>query len=471
MEARRVTRFPLALRLAALAALVVTGLLTVVGMFLYSRLAHELETALDLQLRQEVQDLSGFVTRTGPSLASTKPIGSIEYGETFAEVLAADGTVLDATPSLQRVALLEPAQVRHVLRRHELFTELPAVPGLDEPVRMLSIRLLGSDGPIVLVAGATAQNRAEALASVRNKFWTGGPPTVVLLTVGAYLLARAALRPVEAMRARAATISATTSGQRLPLLGGRDEISRLGSTLNDMLGRLERGLEREREFVARASHELRTPLALLKTELELAVRRPRSGSDLEIAIASAIEETDRLTRLADDLLFIARDEQDAFAVQPQTVDLAELARRVSQRFMPRARQLGREVTASNGHCEAHVDPLRVEQALSNLVDNALTHGGGVVTVSVARSGAGVVLTVTDEGPGFDAELLPHAFERFTRVPRAGHVGAGLGLSVVDAVAAAHGGRATAKNAPTGGAAVALTLPDGERPAPQKKPTI
>src|SRR5207253_5266995 len=129
-----------------------------------------------------------------------------------------------------------------------------------------------------------------------------------LATLAGYLLAGLALRPVESMRRRAAAISAETPGERLPVPGSRDELERLGATLNEMLERLEDALEREREFVADAGHELRTPLALLRTELELALRQARTADELRAAVRRSSHEADRLAQLAEDLLLIARTE-------------------------------------------------------------------------------------------------------------------------------------------------------------------
>ena len=160
--------------------------------------------------------------------------------------------------------------------------------------------------PRVIVAGASLEDRQEALDGLVAQLFVVGPLALLLTALGGYLLAGAALRPVEAMRRRAAEIGSDRADRRLPLPPANDEIRRLGETLNDMLGRLEAGLVRERRFVADASHELRTPLALLKTELELASRRPRSREELEAALRSAREEVERLVRLAEDLLVLAR---------------------------------------------------------------------------------------------------------------------------------------------------------------------
>jgi signal transduction histidine kinase len=237
-----------------------------------------------------------------------------------------------------------------------------------------------------------------------------------------------------------------------------DEISRLALTLNDMLARLRASFEHERRFVAHASHELRTPLALLRTELELALRRPRTPAELEAALRSAAEETIRLSRLADDLLLIARAEQGSLPIRRHELEVDTLLAGVAARFRSRAQQLGRAIstTATGEHVQADGD--RLDQALSNLVENALAHGEGDVRLhAVSRDGV-VELHVTDGGSGFPAAFLDRAFDRFSRADNArGRGGAGLGLSIVGLIAEAHGGRAVAANGGDG-ADVWLELP-------------
>src|SRR5690242_11794421 len=165
-----------------------------------------------------------------------------------------------------------------------------------------------------------------------------------------------------------------------------------------MLGRLEGALEHERRFVADASHELRTPLALLRTELEVALRRPRAREELEAALRSAAEETERLSRLAEDLLLIARSDQGSVPLRIETVDVSQLLDAVRQRFAARAGELGRDlVVGAAGELTIDADQLRLEQALGNLVDNALVYGAGRVTLSAVAAAGMVELHVADEG--------------------------------------------------------------------------
>jgi signal transduction histidine kinase len=243
----------------------------------------------------------------------------------------------------------------------------------------------------------------------------------------------------------------------------RDEVSRLAETLNEMLARLEASLAHERRFVADASHELRTPLALLKTELEVALRRRRTREELEAALRSASEETDRLTRLAEDLLLIARSDAGELPLRRQHVRADEVLEVVAERFSRVAGERGRalEIVSANG-LELDADPVRIEQALGNLVANALAHGGGRIVLSAQRRDALVELHVEDEGPGFPPGFIAGAFDRFTRSDdsRSGGSGSGLGLSIVELIARAHGGAVGATNRAAGGADVWIAVSRG-----------
>jgi signal transduction histidine kinase len=299
--------------------------------------------------------------------------------------------------------------------------------------------------------------REEALHRIYRELLIAGPLVVLLASLAGYALAAAALRPVEVMRRRAASVT-PSSPLLLPVSPARDEISRLALTLNDMLSRLRAAIDHERRFVADASHELRTPVALLRTELELALRRPRSAEELTLAIRSALDETVRLSRLADDLLLLARAEEGSLPLRRERMELTELFEGVAVRFANRARETGRHVRAVPTTAYVEGDPVRLEQALNNLVDNALTYGAGEVVIFADPKNGAIELHVADNGTGFDEAFLNRAFDRFSRADEArGHAGAGLGLSIVQLIADVHGGSVAAANRPNGGADVWLTL--------------
>jgi signal transduction histidine kinase len=275
----------------------------------------------------------------------------------------------------------------------------------------------------------------------------GGPLALLVATLAGYGLAASAFRPVEAMRRRAASIGGSTPGTRLPVPSSRDELSRLAETLNEMLARLEASVEHERRFVDDASHELRTPLALLRTELELALRHPRPAAELEQALRSSAEETERLSRLAEDLLLFARFDQGGLPLRREAVGVGKLLEGVADRFAHRAESAGRSVRVeAPAGMSVVADEARLDQALANLVENALLHGAGMVVLSAQAKNGSVELHVSDEGPGLPPDFLPRAFERFSRSDEArGRGGTGLGLAIVALIAEAHGGEARISN--------------------------
>jgi signal transduction histidine kinase len=308
----------------------------------------------------------------------------------------------------------------------------------------------------VLVVGATLQNRAETLSSFRYELSIAGPIALLIASLVGYLLAGVSLRQVESMRRRATSISADTTGQRLPVPRTGDEVQRLAETLNEMLGRLELALDRERGFVADAGHELRTPLALLRTELELALRQA-SPDELRSSIENAVREVDRMSLLAEDLLLIAQSDRGALPLRVETVDVRGLFASLVNRFGSGNRLVSKVATG----LVVSGDRLRLEQALGNLVDNALRHGAGTIELTAIAADGVVELHVRDDGPGFPPEFLAAAFERFTRAdPARSSGGAGLGLSIVSVIAAAHGGSAHAENTRPHGADVWIGLPRG-----------
>ncbi len=452
-------RVPIRLRVAGVFAVAMTIVLAGTSWFLYVRLGSHLSLALDRELRLRAQDLTALVQDSRSSISSAGASRFVESGESYAQLLDAQGRVLQATHALGRRRLLSPAELAQA-RRETIYANRGSAPGLDEPSRFLATPVVRGGQRLVLLVGATSQDRAETLASFRDELVIAGPIALILAAVAGYLLAGLSLRPVESMRRRAAEISAETPGERLPVPQTRDEVERLGETLNEMLARLESALQRERDFVADAGHELRTPLALLRTELELALRHSESPEELREAVRRSSEEVERLARLAEDLLLIAGSDRGRLPLQLEPLDPSELLESVTRRFEWRAEEAGRSLHAAAGTAaQVEGDRIRLEQALGNLVDNALRHGEGEVRLTALQVNGVVELHVTDEGPGFPTEFLGDAFERFSRQDRArSGGGAGLGLAIVQTIAEAHAGIAHATNRDGAGADVWIALP-------------
>ena len=446
-------RAPLRIKLTLAFTGVMAVLLVGASVTLSLLSAANLDRAIDDGLEARAGDAAALV-RAGAASGRLS-----DSGEALAQVLDENGRVLDTTPGAGSRPLLTPGELREAAAGGGVVTQRGPRGDYRDGIRVLGRPAPTADGEVVVVVGESLEQRQRALEGLHTLLALGGPLALLVASLAGYMVAAAALRPVERMRRRAAELTGEAEG-RLPVPPSRDEIARLGDTLNAMLGRLQAVLARERSFVSDASHELRTPLAILRTELELALRGHSTRDELEDAVRSAAEETERLNQLAEDLLVIARSDQGRLPVRPAEIDAHALLEGVAHRFAARARAEARTLRAeAEDGLTLTADRARLEQALANMVDNALRHGEGDVVLSAAHDDGHVALHVRDRGPGFPADFLPSAFERFSRADEArSRGGTGLGLAITSAVARAHGGAAHASNRDEGGADVWLELP-------------
>ena len=456
---RLLARVPIRLRLTLAFAIAMAVVLVATGLFLYLRLEAALDRTIDQSLRGRADDVAALVRASGSGLREEGGSRLVDQEENVAQVLDPDGVILDSTPGVGGHRLLTDPQLARAAQA-TIMVDRPFVPGSDNPLRLLATPVQGQDGPVVVIVGASVEEQKEALEGLLAQMLLGGPIVLLLASLLGYSLAAATLRPVESMRREAEAVSAAKPGRRLPLPPADDEIARLGTTLNTMLGRLESALARERQFVSDASHELRTPLAALRTELEIALRRKRTPEEMEAAMRSAEEETERLCRLAEDLLVLAQADDGSLPVRQEQLPATELLTTVRERYGRQAADVGRPLQIqADDQLELHVDRLRVEQALGNLVENALLHGRGRILLIARRRDGRVELHVRDEGSGFPPEFIERAFDRFSRSDSARQgPGVGLGLAIVDLIARAHGGSAHAANH-NGGADAWLEIPN------------
>ena len=456
-------RLPIRLRVTAAFTAAMAIVLAALGVFLYVTLRNDLDHTIDEGLRSRVGDV-----RAAARAAEGDPVeigrrSTIDQTEGFTQIVDVHARVLSGTPRLHGRRLITLAELR-AARTHSVLSEVDLPPPRGGRARIIASPLATSrTRRDVVIVGALLDDRNESLRRLLGLILLGFPIALLIVAWAGYTAITAALRPVKMMTRRAAAISSETPGQRLPLPATQDEIHELGDTLNDMLERLEAAFEHERRFVADASHELRTPLSVLKSELELALRSGRSAEELHTALASASEETDRVVQLAEDLLVIARSDEGALVVHSQVVEARDLLDAARSRFAGRADERGRSIELDAPDMVFEADPLRIEQALGNLVDNALRHGGGTVTLAARSLNGEIELSVEDEGEGFPPEFRDRAFERFARADVArSRGGAGLGLAIVQAIVRAHGGSAEVTEPADGrGARVVLRLPRGE----------
>jgi two-component system, OmpR family, sensor kinase len=462
-----VSRLPIRARLTAAFALAMVLVLAAAGLFVYVRLKEDLDEGVDATLQARAAAVSGSGTAAGGAAEDAE--------EGFAQVMSADGEVVDAVGDVQGSVLNAAGRARAAAGGTFVFER--DVPGIEGSARILAGPVTAEAGAAGDAAGGTTElavfavgqsldDRDETLSGLVASFAVGGPVAVLLASLLGYLLATAGLRPVEAMRRRAGEVSLVHAGERLPLPAAHDEVRRLGETLNEMLDRLRRSFERERRFVADASHELRTPVAVIKAELEAALRARGHDEQVREALVAALEECDHLAQLAEDLLVVARAAEGELPLRREAVEVRPLLEGVRARFGDRAGEHGRDVRVEGGDgLRVDADEFRLRQALGNLVDNALRHGAGEIVLRAGRAetdaGAGLELEVADRGPGFAPALAGRAFERFARGDAARtRGGTGLGLAIVRAIAEAHGGRAEIVDGGPG-ATVRIWLPDGE----------
>jgi two-component system OmpR family sensor kinase len=437
-----------------------TGMAAVLGaagVFVYVRTGADLLDANDAGLRSRAEVLAAGIRANGPSVAD---VGStlIEPDEAFAQVADASGTIEQSSPIVADTPLLPAATIRS-LSHPQLFDR--RIAGIDNVTRVLAVPVQTDQGRSVVLVGSSLQDRRDQLLQLAATLAIGGPITLAVISWAGWALVGAALRPVQRMQSESASISTTEQDRRLSLPAADDEISRLGATLNAMLDRIQETFERERRFVDNASHELRTPVAILKAELDLALRRARTRDQLHAALVSASEEADHLARLAEDMLVLSRAHGGRLPVHRTPTSLPALLEEQARRFAPRAAVAGVSVDVTAAAEDLRIDPVRLRQALDGLLDNALryTPAGGAIGLSATREDGLVRIGVQDSGPGFQPDFLPHAFEPFSRRVTDGRKGAGLGLAIVRAIAEAHGGTAEAGNRPQGGASVSMVLPD------------
>ena len=471
-------------RLSLVFALGTAALIVICGLAFLGQLRSSLNSALDEALRTRGDALAaqlqagslpaGGAPDTGQTGQTGQQNGQFSGADEFAQVLTPGGAVLYPSGPERPAPLLSRAQLAQAA--HRRFTASTAVEG--EQVRVMASPTRWRGRPVILVTGATTDVADAAQARARLIILIGGPLAVAAAGLGAWLLTGAALRPVDRMRRRLDEITGHDADARLPVPPTKDEIASLAVTTNRLLDRLQQALARQRGFVADAGHELRTPLTALKAELELAARPGRSQDALAAAVAAAAGDTDRLIRLAEDLLLLARADDGVAFLAPARIDVSEQMLSAARSFAAQAHARGITIdTRARDELTVVADPGRLRQALGNLIDNAIRHSpdGGVVEMTgevreVAGNGRGqhracqmLVIEVRDHGPGFPEAFLPHVFERFRRAAPArdrADGGTGLGLAIVASIARAHGGRAVADNHPDRGARVRIELPPG-----------
>ena len=422
------------------------------GVLLVTTVRASLVAALDNGALQTARDVAALVD--AGRLSDPVPVG----GPTrLVQVVDSRGRVLAASAGADRlVQLLAPGERAggrpRLLRGSGTY---------GSPLRVVAVPAGSPANPRTVVVAVGVTEMQDSLRVVRNAVVIGSPVLLGVLAGLTWLMVGSALRPVEALRTGAEEITGAGGGQRLPLPAARDEIHRLAVTLNDMVGRLDGARRRQRAFVADAAHELRSPLASLRTQLEVTHRRVSGGGEpvSVAALEDMLTDTDRLSRLVDDLLLLARlDDTGAGAGRVGPVDVGDLASEVTTRYTGLRVPVG---VSARGAAWVAGDPGQLGRVLANLLDNAVRHAAHRVEVTAAVQGSEVVVIVADDGAGIGEGDREQVFERFTRLDDArsrDSGGAGLGLAIVRDLVRRHGGTVTLGDGPGSGLQVEVRLP-------------
>ncbi len=459
---------PIKVRLTVWYLTLLSVILAAFAAFLFLRLKNDLIDSVDrslesrasqISLGYEGSDQSNFQDVSDASLRSLAP------GETAAQRISPAGTVLDASgdPAVTDQPMIGVQAITAALEGHRIVASVTLGPD-GEAFRVLAFRLPRPGGASVLVVASSLEDVGSSVHRLLVLFATGIPVALLLAGLGGWLIARKALRPVARMTAAAQEIRAGRLADRIATPSTADELQRLARTLNDMLGRLQEGVEGQRRFVADASHDLRTPLTVMASEIDVGLESSRLGErEARALLASNREEVERMARMVDNLLTLASIDDGQLELLRSPTELQALAHEVAEELQGLASTTGVRISASGDAVSVIADSERVKQVLTNLVENAVKYAGvgAQVRVSTWQRDGEAGFTVSDTGPGIPAEAVPHLFDRFFRVDTArssARQGSGLGLAICSDIVDAHGGRIWVDSSEGDGSSFSIALP-------------
>jgi two-component system heavy metal sensor histidine kinase CusS len=447
------------------------AMVVVASTLLYVGLVRNLEEEDDQFLRERVTVLQGLMEKREDSIKElrweieTEP-PRLQPTQLFVRILDSDSHVFLETPGMRSVlpADLFPEIASKVENSSVKDVQLSG----NKTFRLLTIKVAARGNkasPGVIEAALDRTGDEELLAHYRSRLALVLAATVLLSGIVGYHIAHRGIRPIREIAATAGRIRSSTLDERLRSDGLPAELSTLAITFNGMMDRLEQSFERLSRFSADIAHELRTPLNNLRGEAEVALRKARSVDEYQEVLASSLEEYERLARIIDSLLFIARSEDPEAQIVTEPVDLGKELEKTKDFYEPAAAEKGVHlVVEADRNISASIDRTLLQRAVGNLVSNALTHTppGGYVKIRAILNGASVRVEISDTGFGIAEQHLPHVFDRFyqvdsSRAKKDGHVG--LGLAIVKAIATVHRGSVEISSRPGEGTQVAMTLPN------------
>lgn len=426
-----------------LATAVVAAALVIGGLLLVTLIRRSLVSGVDTGAFGRARDvaalataghLQSVVSSTTQESSVVQVVGPTNNIIAASENVAGDPPVL-ATPPTRRSAIATTSSSVSIGEGGQSF-------------RLIALPVTLPSGPGWIYV-ATSLNQVESSVSrVGSLFAIGSPFLLALVAATTWLAVGRALRPVEHIRRTAAAIGGADLEDRLPVPATNDEIARLTQTMNEMLGRLQASAVRQRQFVGDASHELRSPLTALRAQVDVALAHPlttgSSSTQCEVLL-HVQQEAERMSLLIDDLLFLARADEDGQPGHHATVDLDDLVLAEAQRLRaldgPEIRVAGPTATRIRGSARD------LSRMLRNVGDNAVTHANSCITISLTHDDGSAILSITDDGPGVSAKDRTRLFERFIRLDQSrtrtvATGGTGLGLAIAQQIAHRHGGEIT-----------------------------
>lgn len=443
---------------------VLAVVLFVFGSVIYFTMAHQMLSRIDHGLREEMADVLSEVDR------AEGRDSMLEWLERrFGKHQGFDFQI--STPSGDRVFVNERlgdeimpiptslTQGGHVFESHGR--------AAAKRRRIVTRQVEGPEGMLIVQVARSLDFYDHEMGELLFVLLLTGPLTLLAALGGGYFLARRALGPVDRMTETASRIEGKHLNQRLEVANPNDELGRLATTLNGMLDRLERSFREMQRFTADASHELRTPISVVRTEAEVALAKPLSDGEKQELLSNVLEECERLTWITEQLLTLSREDAGISPFKREPINLGQLAGEVVGTMRPLAEAKQQELTGyADGEAFVSGDAERLRHVVYNLLDNAIkyTPVGGRIDLTVRHEGNATLLSVRDTGIGISTEHLPHVFKRFYRVDKARtrmEGGSGLGLSIVESIVAAHGGKVELDSKVGGGTTVHVTLPTRE----------
>ena len=440
------------------AMVVVLGVYVGVVLWLVTR---NLSGALDSRLRSDF--------RWAAEMAQQEPDGSLSWFEgdpwgadsPWLQVFSGNGELIYRTAMAQRLPVPDSEALSQ-----DASGRIVAVPADPAPFRLLTERATVGGRPVVLQVGRSEATMRLEVRELAVLLGLGLPLAVAVAGGVGYVVARRALAPVARMGERARDITASRLDERLPIDTPQDELGRMAAVFNDTLGRLEASFLQMRRFTGNVSHELRTPLTAIRSVGEVGLRGPSDAAAYRDVIESMLEETDRLTRLVNQLLAVARADGGDLTPGATDVNLGSLAEDVVSHLgvlaEEKAQTLDVDVDAAPS-CRA--DHITIRQAVINLVDNAIryTPEGGRILLRVYQTATNAFLEVTDTGPGIPERDRTRLFERLFRggEQTADPGGSGLGLSIAKLAVEANHGELTYQPVSAGGSCFRIQLPRPE----------